>query len=85
MATSKLIAGLIGPTLVAIAAAMLFNLNFVAAFAQQIAHEPALIFLSGILLFVAGVAILRSHNVWTGGWPVVVTALGWLALLGALI
>jgi hypothetical protein len=44
-----------------------------------------LIFLSGILLFVAGVAILRSHNVWTGGWPVVVTVLGWLALLDALI
>ena len=33
---------------------------------------------------VAGVAIVRDHNRWTGGWPVLVTVLGWLAILAGL-
>src|SRR5690242_14183385 len=33
------------------------------------------------LLFVAGLAIVRVHNVWVGGWPVLVTVLGWVAVL----
>jgi hypothetical protein len=81
---SKAIAGLIGPTLVAIATALLLNLGSFPAMAEQVARDPALIFLSGILLFVAGLAILRVHNIWSGGWPVLVTVLGWLALLGGL-
>src|ERR1700732_1738486 len=85
MTTSKMIAGLMGPTLVAIAAAMVLNFGSFPELAEQVARDPGLIFLSGILLFVAGLAIVRVHNVWVGGWPVLVTVLGWLALLGGLI
>ena len=67
MTTSKNIAALIGPTLIAIALAMLFNLGSFPAMIDQVSRDPALIFLSGVLLFVAGLAILRAHNVWTGG------------------
>jgi len=85
MPISKAIAGLVGPTLAAIAVGMLFNLASFPALAEQVSREPALIFLSGVLLFVAGLAIVRVHNVWSGGWPVLVTILGWLALVGGLI
>ncbi|MFL5265256.1 MAG: hypothetical protein ACJ8AH_01465 [Stellaceae bacterium] len=85
MTISKMIAGLIGPTLVAIAAGMLVNLGSFPALAEQISRDPGLIFVSGILLFVAGLAILRAHNIWAGGWPVLVTVLGWLAVLGGLL
>ena len=80
MKTSKTIAGLIGPTLVAIAASMLLNIGSFPALAEQVSRDPALIFVSGILLFVAGLAIVRVHNRWTDGWPVLVTVLGWLAV-----
>ena len=83
-ATSKMIAGLIGPTLIAIAAAMLLNFRSFPQLAEQISRDPGLIFLSGILLFVAGLAIVRAHNIWAGGWPVLVTVLGWVAVLGGL-
>jgi hypothetical protein len=85
MTNSKSIAGLIGPTLIAIAVALFFNHGAAPLFAAQIAREPILIFLSGILLFVAGLAIVRAHNHWTGGWPVLVTVLGWLAILSGLL
>ena len=78
MANSKLIAGLIGPTLVAFAVATLINLRSFPEFSST----ATLIFVTGILLFVAGVAIVRSHNNWKRGWP---TILGWLAVLGGLV
>jgi hypothetical protein len=70
MKTSKTIAGLICPTLVIIAASMLLNIGSFPALAEQVSRDPALIFVSGILLFVAGLAIVRVHNRWTNGWPV---------------
>ena len=80
MTTSKTIAGLIGPTLVAIAAGMLLNIGSLPPLAEQVSRDPALIFVSGILLFVA----VRVHKRWTNGWPVLVTVLGWLFDLGGL-
>jgi hypothetical protein len=84
MSTSKMIAGLMGPTLVAVAVSLLLNIGSFPELAQQISRDPALILLSGILLFVAGLTIVRVHNIWAGGWPVLVTAMGWLILLGGL-
>lgn len=84
MTTSKTIAGLMGPTLVAGAAAVLLNLAAWPGLAGQAFRDAPLIFASGFPLFVAGLAIVRAHNHWSGGWPVMVTVLGWLALLGGL-
>jgi hypothetical protein len=80
---SKTIAGLMGPTLLAMGVAMLLNLGSFAVMLEQVSHDIALIFISGALLLVAGLAIVRAHNIWSG-WPVVVTALGWLAIIGGL-
>jgi hypothetical protein len=44
-----------------------------------------LILVSGVLLFIAGLAIVRVHNYWAEGWPVVVTVLGWLAIAGGIL
>jgi hypothetical protein len=82
MTISKTIAGLISPTLVAIAAGMLLNIGSFPALAKQVSRDPALIFVSDILLFIAGLAIVRVHNRWANGWPVLVTILGWLFVLG---
>jgi uncharacterized membrane protein HdeD (DUF308 family) len=82
MTTSKTIAGLIGPTLVVMAVANLLNLGSLPALIEQASRDPALIYVSGILGFVAGLAIVRVHNRWHLDWPLLVTVLGWLALLG---
>jgi hypothetical protein len=82
MTTSKSIAGLIGPTFVVGALAVLVNLGAWPALVEQGFGNPALIFVSGFPLFVAGLAIVRVHNRWEGNWSVLVTVLGWLTLLG---
>ena len=82
MAPTKLIAGLIGPLMAAMGIAMLLNRQAFPEMITQVAQNYAIIFLSGALSLLAGVAIVRVHNVWTGGWPVIVTILGWLLIVG---
>jgi hypothetical protein len=41
---------------------------------------PPVVYLSGVLLFVAGLAIVRAHNTWRRNWTVLVTLTGWFAL-----
>ena len=80
MTDSRRIAGLLGPTLVALAVSEAMNL-------RAMAEHPAsvgLVYLNGTLLFVAGVAIVQVHNRWTRGWPVLVTIMGWFAVFGGL-
>jgi hypothetical protein len=76
--TSRQLAGLIGPTLVALAATEAFNMDI---FAQQIAP---VVYLNGLILFVAGLALVRAHNRWSWNWPTLVTLTGWVLLLGGL-
>lgn len=85
MANSKTIAGLIGPTLIASACSMLLNWRIWPDLVDRAFHDAAVVFVSGILTFVAGLAIVQAHNRWTGGWPVIVTVLGWLCVFGGLL
>jgi hypothetical protein len=80
MLTSRGIAGLVGPTVIAIALSEWINLRILWANVT-----PSVIYLNGSLLFVAGLAIVRAHNRWTGGWPVLVTLTGWFVLVVGLI
>jgi len=46
---------------------------------------PAL-YIAGILALAMGLAMILGHNVWSGGvLPVVVTLIGWLALIKGLV
>ena len=78
MTDSKRIAGLLGPTLIALSITEAMHLRFLATFIGP-THGP-LVYLNGTLLFVAGLAIVRAHNRWTG-WPVLVTLIGWATML----
>jgi hypothetical protein len=77
---SRQIAGLVGPTLLAAVAA---ELPFVQPHLYD-AQIPPVVYLSGVLMFVAGLAIVRAHNRWARDWTLLVTLSGWLLLaLGA--
>lgn len=77
MANSKQIAGLAGPTMIAMLVSE-FPLVQPHLYDAQI---PPVVYLSGTLMFVAGLAIVRAHNIWMRDWTVVVTITGWFALL----
>ena len=77
MQNSKRIAGLVGPTLVAMLVSE-FPLVQPHLYDAQI---PPVVYLSGALTFVGGLAIVRAHNHWARDWTVLVTLSGWFALL----
>lgn len=81
MANSKQIAALLGPTMVAMLVAE-FPLVQPHLYDAQI---PPVVYLSGVLMFVAGLAIVRAHNIWRRNWTVLVTVSGWFFLLLGLV
>jgi hypothetical protein len=85
MHTSRLIARLMGPLLIVIAMGMAFGLilegsGYSSLMKEFIAHR-GMIFLTGVLALLAGVAIVNAHNLWVPDWRVIVTVLGWLLVI----
>jgi uncharacterized membrane protein HdeD (DUF308 family) len=81
MANSKQIAGLIGPALVAMLVSE-FPLVQPHLYDSQI---PPVVYLSGVLMFIAGLAVVRVHNTWARNWTLLVTLTGWIFLVLGLI
>lgn len=77
MPNSKRIAALVGPTLVAMIVSE-FPLVQPHLYDAQI---PPVVYLSGVLMFVGGLAIIRAHHHWTRDWTVLVTLSGWFGLV----
>ena len=77
MQNSKRIAGLVGPTLVA----LLVSESPLVQPHLYDAQIPPGVYLSGALMFVGGLAVVRAHNHWARDWTVLVTLSGWFALL----
>jgi hypothetical protein len=77
MQKSRSLAGLIGPVLTVMVASELKAWN-PTLYDEQI---TPLVYLSGILLLTAGIAIVRSHHRWTLTWTVLITTTGWAAIL----
>lgn len=68
-------AQIIGPTLSIMTLSEMMNLSI---WENNI---PSVTFLNGVLLFVAGISIVRVHNFWVRSWTVLITFVGWLTIL----
>jgi hypothetical protein len=49
------------------------------------ANSTALLLLSGLLALTLGFLLVTFHNVWVMGLPVIITVVGWLALIKGLM
>jgi uncharacterized membrane protein len=83
--TSRYLARLIGPVFLAIGVGMLINAPIYRTMGEQFLSSYALIYLSGLLALPAGIAILLAHNVWAADWRLIITVLGWLAVIGGAV
>ena len=78
MDSSRSPAAIIGPVAFAMAVSLFVNQGLLADMAGSIANDPALIVLSGVLVMVAGLAIISGSERRLGP----VSLIGWLFLLG---
>jgi hypothetical protein len=82
MDTSLFLARLLGPMLVVLAVGLVVCQDSWRAMAREFLASRPLLFLSGLLTLLAGLSIVNTHNVWEGGWPVIITVFGWLGIVG---
>ncbi len=85
MANSVYLAKLIGPVVLAIAIGLFVNAKHYRSMAEEGLRSGALIYMSGVLALTAGLAVVLAHNVWAADWRILITLIGWLALIGGAV
>lgn len=85
MERSHFLAKLIGPVFIVGGLGMLFNTAVYRAMFERALHDHMLIYLSGILALVMGLAVVAVHNDWKWHWSLIITVIGWLALIGGAV
>jgi len=85
MTTSRYIARLMGPVLLLIGIGMVMGMltegDGYSSIMKEFISSRALIFITGALALVAGLAVVNAHNLWVPDWRVIVTILGWLFII----
>jgi hypothetical protein len=85
MTNSTLIARLMGPVLlimgIGMALGLWMNPEVHLGMMKEFMGSLPLIMLVGVLALVAGLAIVNAHSLWVADWRVIITILGWLAIL----
>ena len=81
---SVIIARLMGPLLLTAAISMLLNRKAFQKIAEEATKNTALFYISGVMSLLGGLAVVQFHNLWVAGWPVLITIVGWLAVVRGL-
>jgi hypothetical protein len=82
MSTTIFLGRLLGLYLVAISLGMLVNRRRTLATLDEMARSDPWMLFSGMVATAAGLAVVLTHNLWSGGaLAIAVTIVGWAALL----
>lgn len=76
---SKNIGSVLGPLLIAVTTSEVLN------FGIWTENNPPLTYLNGMILFAAGLAIVRFHHRWRPLWTASITLAGWLMMAGGVM
>ncbi len=85
MERSHFLAKLIGPVFIAGGVGMIFNSVVYRAMFERALHDHMFIYLSGVIALPVGLAIVATHNDWKWHWPLIITLIGWLAIIGGIL
>ena len=81
MNTSILIGRLLAVVYVTIGLGMLIRPNYYRKMMRDITQNAAFLYFGGIMALIVGLLIVMHHNVWTASWTLIITIIGWLALV----
>ncbi len=75
----------LGLYLIAVGLFYLFRRSFLQKAATQVFESESLIIITAIMSLIIGLLIVVSHNIWEWNWRVVITIIGYLALIKGII
>ena len=81
METSVFIGKIISVVYLAFGLGMLLNQNGYKKVLIELIGNSSFLLFGGMLSVVTGMSIINFHNHWVGDWTVVITIIGWIALL----
>ena len=84
MALLNYLAEVWGISIVVVSLAVLIEPRYLKKLFAEIENE-ATMFFWGMVSFVVGIAMVLSYNVWAQNWQVIITGLGWGALIKGLL
>lgn len=85
MMTTYFLAMVVGWYLLITGLLLVFKRNVVVSAMNDIIGQNGLLFFIAAVTLIVGLLMVASHNVWVMGWPVVITLLGWLAVISGII
>ena len=80
MVLSNYLAEIWGISIIVVSLAILVKPKYLKRLFAEIENETTMFFW-GIVSFIIGLAMILAHNIWAQNWQVIITILGWLALL----
>lgn len=81
MQLSKLIAKITSVIYLLAASGAMLSANHYRRIADDMFSNSAVTYLAGFMAVLIGFLIVNYHNRWVGNWTVLITVIGWLALL----
>jgi len=85
METSILIAQIAAVTYLTVALAAFLNRDYFRNIVKDFYGNAGLAYIGGFMALVMGVLIVHFHNHWVSDWTLLITILGWLALLKGMV
>ncbi len=85
MSTSLFLAKLIGPVFLVVGIGLLFNVESFRSLLTEFIKNPVLVYLAGVLGLVGGLALVLNHNFWIADWRLIITLVGWIALIRGVV
>ncbi len=81
METAVLIAKIIGVVYISFGIGLFVNKEFYKESIPKLMNNTGFMILGGFIAIVFGVLIIENHNIWEANWTVIITIIGWIALL----
>lgn len=81
MELSKLIARMASVIYLSASLGAFFSTDYYRKIADDLFSNSALTYVTGFITFIIGFLIVTYHNTWAKSWVVLITILGWLAMV----
>ena len=81
METPVFIARVFGIFYLVAAVSIMVNRQFYQKFMEDYCKNTALVFFTGMFALIIGIVIVLLYNVWVADWTVIITIIGWTALI----
>ena len=85
METSTLIAKIIGLIYLSFGVGILLNGNYYKKEIPKLLENTAYLIFGGFMAIIFGVLIIENHNYWVKNWSVLITIIGWIALIKGIV